>query len=1014
MLPRYASAFALLDESGFLVSEQGKPAAVHDAVAYEDAFGREHADDAHFTCYGLRDRVSGVLEKSFPRIAKSALSLLNSELVPPDLARMEVYGHCLALDYDLPEHGGWTAPLRASVGKAFDLLRNAGSILASPSVFYTTSGGLRLVWFLSNAVPMEGKRGLEDLLGGLVATAHIQELEVDPACRDWTRLFRLPRVRREDKSAVERQSSAQEYFRQSWGRVDFSATEQAPAAARLFPVESFKGLSELTHADFKVSGAGRRLADKWGPKIGVEPQRHSGMASLINVGSPYTDAEGQKYKTSANGFGISVAYDRIKMKLQTQANPRGVRAKPWPSAQYAYGVVFDDQELFPGAAAGEQGLHEGIGKLARALCYCLRDDLHDDADNVPPQAIDVMVFAAAFRANKARANGQRSSEQLHAEVWRMVAHTYRQYRFQRAELERQKTESAADEAHRIENEFLITGVRGERIREQMRAWTQRDAAPGSILTDAQNEWIKKNYGHLLMISTEQWGTSVIQFSLTGEISYSDPVKKLGGVYAAIRDARHSMIDLYRPSSKEDQMGERKTEAMLMAECGTTAPAVRCSRLITRNELELVQLNDTLVPTFKRALPGMRTDISPRYDSRVEAWLYSLGGSLAEKLMDWLACYTRIDQPICGLYIQGEPGIGKGMLAQALKNMTARKESGNLDSMLDQFQDIAFQTPFIWGDEDVSTPSRTQRSVMNCYKKIVSGEFDKLNPKGTAQTKVEGFWRTLITANTDKFLKMDEDVNDDDLNAIVVRTLHIHADSIGCKALLRKIGGHGTKSGEGTFDWPTSNIPCHIAWLAAERKVVPGDRFLVEGVKTDFHDGLSMNTGIGEAVLKFIGKIMKNPSGAEAKGVMTYDMGEEHLYVMSGELKAKLTAASAQDRFSPRITPSGVKSALMNLTEGKDRKCSYKPVGQAGVGQTPRKVYKISVKTLMARLHLAEEDVNYQSVLGETLWRALAPHDVVEEYDKINKRAISAPVPPVLPPTLPVQSILNALKPSTKQ
>src|SRR5271156_2836864 len=148
VLDRFAHSFAMINERDQLISEKGAIAEFHNGMSFRDAFSTAHEFDAHFTCYYARSRSTGRPVSGMPRVAKSALLFMQSKLAPPKMRDMEVYGHTLALDYDLPAPKQWTDGLRRKVQDHFDMLKAKGSILATPTVFYTTAGGFRLVWDL--------------------------------------------------------------------------------------------------------------------------------------------------------------------------------------------------------------------------------------------------------------------------------------------------------------------------------------------------------------------------------------------------------------------------------------------------------------------------------------------------------------------------------------------------------------------------------------------------------------------------------------------------------------------------------------------------------------------------------------------------------------------------------------------------------------------------------------------------------------------------------------------------
>lgn len=148
-------------------------------VELVEALGREYDTDAHLVTYVVsRDGVPLVRQ---PRVNKPALEWVFSQ-------GYELACDVLFVDLDNPEHAEWTDPAAARARELYATL----PALASAGVYHTQHGA-RLVQPLDEPVSVvEVERYLEAWLDELEAAG----LAPDRACRDWTRLFRLPHVRR--------------------------------------------------------------------------------------------------------------------------------------------------------------------------------------------------------------------------------------------------------------------------------------------------------------------------------------------------------------------------------------------------------------------------------------------------------------------------------------------------------------------------------------------------------------------------------------------------------------------------------------------------------------------------------------------------------------------------------------------------------------------------------------------------------------------------------------------------
>lgn len=146
-----------------------------DALDIRQALEKEWSFDAHFTLYTLPD------DKAWPRLKKSILPELQDDL--------DVW--LVSLDYDTPGHEAINSTHVAAIKETVN-----DPNVPTPWCWYTTAHGCRLLYLLSRPVdPMDA----EDLHRGLSLLWESAGTPVDPTVWDWTRLHRLPQVRREGK-----------------------------------------------------------------------------------------------------------------------------------------------------------------------------------------------------------------------------------------------------------------------------------------------------------------------------------------------------------------------------------------------------------------------------------------------------------------------------------------------------------------------------------------------------------------------------------------------------------------------------------------------------------------------------------------------------------------------------------------------------------------------------------------------------------------------------------------------
>lgn len=176
-------------------------ATMFEVMPVHEALESDFTTDAHFVCYTVRD-ADGLLysdprlpeNHQWPRINKTALPALRK-------VGCEVLNTMLVFDYDLPHDAGEKVAWTTETYKTFldetlpILRRRLGPLFAT--YVYLTNHGARFIHLLTEPVPGPESEGYWAALFNIYEEAGVK---MDPACRDYTRLFRLPRVQRDGKS----------------------------------------------------------------------------------------------------------------------------------------------------------------------------------------------------------------------------------------------------------------------------------------------------------------------------------------------------------------------------------------------------------------------------------------------------------------------------------------------------------------------------------------------------------------------------------------------------------------------------------------------------------------------------------------------------------------------------------------------------------------------------------------------------------------------------------------------
>lgn len=980
-----------MDSDWHMVSAEGKPVVAHPTLPLVEAFGLDHRCDAHLTCYTI-ETSHGLIREAIPRLTKPLVagldrmrqeeyereaegSITKEQRIFAHIQR--IVGTMLALDFDLPEHVRWTDAHREQVERLLAEASLRWPILNTPTVFYTTSGGFRLVWVLSEAVDVHGPGGLEDLLFGLVAQAHIAGLTVDRACKDWTRLFRLPRVVRADKPAVEAQTWQQPYYAQSWGRVDFNAKEATPSTGvvQTHPLASFRALSQLALTDFDTNASARDLRDKWKGRIGKSPRdlrdtfRDIAMGEMPDPGTIQTLLTGGGTQSAALKHALS--------RLKALAYPREA-SRALPEALYAYKVLVENEDIRVQEGT-EKVLHQGISKLSRGLCFCFRDRLGEREIDMSAQFIHSLVVQPARRANAARAidgTGKvRSESEIDAEVWRLVRWFYQHYRGSLILSQEEAEDDAKDRADLQLRLIAQVGAHQEAITRTFLEWCGREDA---VIRD----WIAQNWMTMLLLKHED-GRSLLSFSPTGQIHYSAPVEQYGDVLSLGRDCGHNLIPWTTMTKDGEQRLTRADE--IYKDYSKVSEGLVLSRLVPSSRIRLERTKDNIIINYIRAIPGMRADIEPKYDPEVDEFLHLLGGDDADKLLDWIATFTLIERPTCALYIQGAPSIGKGMFGLALKNMTVSRKAAPFDQVIGDFQDSMIATPFVWADEKVTT-KRMSKAFMDSFKKLISGENDTVNRKGKPHVTIEGNWRVLVTANHANALPWDEEVSGADLDAVRMRLMHVKAFSTPAYKFLEARGQR-----DGTKGWPEYIMPMHFAHLAATRKVAMGGRFLVEGTSKQYHEDMQTRTSGSDEAIRLLGRMLRDP--IKYQSCVFIRNGHVYFNVANGyEVMSQIVANERRKNFPD--SERKLTKSIKNVSLGEETESHRVPHGRSKDGKV-LKLWKLDMRHIIDWLDRADADADLRQALGDEIWKRDAPQRVQEAYNPA--LALSTPPPP--PPTL---------------
>ena len=169
---------------------------VYDFVDAQSALDGDHSTDAHCAMYAVEGQTCA------PRIAKKAV---REDVIDPVLRWVFV-------DVDAPDHKG-DAPLEnAPIGWIEQIIDAEDTIPElSHCLRWSSTGGYKYAWPLADDRQYHVQKG-EDYLQQFLKYLKAGGLDVDMACKDWTRVMRLPRTVRDGQF--------QDYEVQGWDSLE--------------------------------------------------------------------------------------------------------------------------------------------------------------------------------------------------------------------------------------------------------------------------------------------------------------------------------------------------------------------------------------------------------------------------------------------------------------------------------------------------------------------------------------------------------------------------------------------------------------------------------------------------------------------------------------------------------------------------------------------------------------------------------------------------------------------------
>lgn len=339
MLPLIATMPTKRVKGAELVEDLGKVPNL-EALEFLDAFTTPWATDAHFITYQPVDdgRLIGESQRDgqeplgWPRCNKRVLAAIRQ-------AGADLHSTCLVFEWDRPGHRHWTEGKQGQA-EATQFFRERilaledcqNPLLAQWTLFYTTRAGIRLVYVLDASVPVDvAEQHYIWMLGQFRDHAN---LDMDPACGDWTRVFRLPCVKRDGAYQHEQGwflMEIQDESRLPIRRLGRSSLTKVGKRTVVGPITEYEGekptRDQCVEMLFTVNEKGRGVPTEFFKVAKAQLKGRECFPALFE--NQYLAEPGSRNVTLTQYVGQAVSL----LHKRPEASPEAIYALFWPAVE---------------------------------------------------------------------------------------------------------------------------------------------------------------------------------------------------------------------------------------------------------------------------------------------------------------------------------------------------------------------------------------------------------------------------------------------------------------------------------------------------------------------------------------------------------------------------------------------------------------------------------------------------------------------------------------------------------
>lgn len=253
--------------------------------------------------------------------------------------------------------------------------------------------------------------------------------------------------------------------------------------------------------------------------------------------------------------------------------------------------------------------------------------------------------------------------------------------------------------------------------------------------------------------------------------------------------------------------------------------------------------------------GTRVGMVPAYDPDVDAWLTVFCGG-NKQVWDWLATIEVLDRPTAALYLEGDPSVGKGLLAGMVAGLFgASAPTSYAAATGGSFNDALTRCPIVFLNEGLQGQA-ARDGFSSGFKDLIGEDTRALLRKFVDSGTIVGCPRLMINANDGDALRIRERQTSAGIEAIAQRLLHHYVPKRAAQILADLGGRSGTADWIRTADGAPGRAVRHLAFIIDRDRDGAllrsyGKRWLVQGARTAFHEGLALTSGDTLAVLSAV-------------------------------------------------------------------------------------------------------------------------------------------------------------------